>query len=105
MDENDNVWSMLGYFSGPSATLKNIGTGEELGGGIGCMNFEGFRPVLDGDAMRVAEALSRRVEAIEQKYSDLMEKHTATLEKYVETCEELCRHKMATYKPEHEWIP
>jgi len=37
------VWQVLHYATSPTATLKNLETGETVGGCIGSLNLEPFR--------------------------------------------------------------
>jgi hypothetical protein len=40
--DGEDVWEVVGYFDCPSVTLKNLRTGEEMTGGVGCLNFDPF---------------------------------------------------------------
>ncbi len=41
-DGKNSVWEVKSYANVPTVTLKNLRTGEETRGGIGCLNFAPF---------------------------------------------------------------
>ncbi len=38
----NSVWEVKSYAQAPTITLKNLRTGEEIFGGVGCLNFAPF---------------------------------------------------------------
>lgn len=46
---DDEVWEVTSLFACPSVTLKNLRTGDVIEGGIGCLNFEYFTPLVRED--------------------------------------------------------
>ena len=42
-NSQNEIWCLESFFSTPSLTIKNILTGEELNGGVGCLNFADFK--------------------------------------------------------------
>ncbi len=48
----NDVWEVKSYFSRPSLILKNLQTGEEMNGGIGCLNFRRFERLVPKNKIR-----------------------------------------------------
>jgi len=46
-----DVWEVKSYFSRPSLILKNLHTGEEMNGGVGCLNFKSFEKLVPAKAL------------------------------------------------------
>jgi len=44
--DGKDVWEVESFFEMPSVTLKNLRTGEKMTGGVGCLNFTPFVPLI-----------------------------------------------------------
>ena len=44
--DGKDVWEVESFFEMPSVTLKNLRTGQRMTGGVGCLNFTPFVPLL-----------------------------------------------------------
>ncbi len=40
--DGKDVWELVSFCEVPTATLKNLRTGETTGGGVGCLNLSKF---------------------------------------------------------------
>jgi len=49
--DGKDVWEVESFFEMPSVTLKNLRTGERMTGGVGCLNFTPFVPLIGADVM------------------------------------------------------
>lgn len=59
--DGKDVWEVESFFEMPSVTLKNLRTGERMTGGVGCLNFTPFVPLVPEGPSK--EELERRRKA------------------------------------------
>lgn len=50
-DANGDLWEMITFCEQPTATLRKVGSGQKLGGAVGCMNFNDMVKVADPDGL------------------------------------------------------
>lgn len=51
-----DIWQMISACKEPTAMLRNLQTGEEIDGAIGCLNFQDFVKLIPESKLKERES-------------------------------------------------